>query len=178
MPEQTAFTGLHAVIAEDSQHMRTLLRSMLRALGFAQVAAESNGADALRLISSGWPDVVLLDWNMPGLSGIDVFRSIRALPDPMRRVPVMMVTAHASPQRLALSRSLGVNSFLCKPVSVKSLESRLLKIIQDPHLISDPGASQPAIRNNRPTHEPAVENDQVNSADRDEGDSELESIYV
>ncbi len=178
MSEHTAFSGLHAVIAEDSQHMRTLLRSMLRALGFGQVAAESNGEDALRLISSGWADVVLLDWNMPGLSGIDVFRAIRAFPDPICRVPVMMVTAHASPQRLQLSKSLGVNSFLCKPVSLKALESRLLKIIQEPYAarIDDLGPS--SRRTKKPVPEPSVEDEPLKTRSTDERDDELENFYV
>jgi len=178
MPEQTAFHGLNAVIAEDSQHMRTLLRSMLRALGFAQVTAESNGSDALRVISSGWSDVVLLDWNMPGLSGIEVFRAIRALPDPLRRVPVMMITAHASPQRLALSKSLGVNSFLCKPVSVKALESRLLKIIQDPHVIEEPVKAPRAGKKSKSEPDPLNEDKPAKTSDEDGKDNELESFYV
>lgn len=142
MPENTAFAGLHAVVAEDSQHMRTLLRSMLRTLGFAQVDVETNGADVLRVIETGTPDIVLLDWNMPGLSGIDVVRAIRRFPEPLARVPVMMVTAHASPQRLALSHSLGVNDFLCKPISIKVLARRLQKIVEDPYQVLKPESAQ------------------------------------
>ncbi len=178
MPEQAAFNGLHAVIAEDSQHMRTLLRSMLRALGFGQVAAESNGEDALRLISSGWADVVLLDWNMPGLSGIDVFRAIRAFPEPICRVPVMIVTAHASPQRLKLSKSLGVNSFLCKPVSVKALESRLLKIVSEPYAAINGDSAPSAMGTKKPGPEHSIEDDPLKSSSTDEKDDELENFYV
>lgn len=178
MSHQMAFEGLHAVVAEDSQHMRTLLRSMLRALGFAKVAAESNGADALRVITDGWPDVILLDWNMPGLSGIDVFRAIRALPDPLCRVPVMMVTAHASPERLLLSRKLGVNSFLCKPVSIEALEPRLLKIIQDPHLLHHHDAPRPTFTKNHPAPEPAKKAGPVKTATEGEGENNMESFYA
>ena len=177
MPEYTAFSGLHAVVAEDSLHMRALLRSMLRALGFAQVTVETNGADALAVIKTGWPDVVLLDWNMPGLSGIDVARSIRALPDPLCRIPIMMVTAHASPQRLALSRSVGVNNFLCKPVSINALERRLQKIIDDPLLVHKPDPAPPARRKKKAIPDPDLEAGPVNP-NKNEEDAEVETFYV
>lgn len=170
MSDVTAFAGLNAAIAEDSAHMRALLRSMLRALGFAEVIANASGKDTLRLITAGWPDVVLLDWNMPGMSGIDVVQKMKALPAPFCRIPIMIITAHASPQRLAQSKALGVNAFLCKPISIKVLESRLSKIVfgarpePEPELIN---------KNPRTT----VATAELSNKDNN-GEPELDTIYV
>lgn len=137
MSQELPYTGLHAVVAEDSPHMRALLRSMLRALGFSQISAESNGPDAFRLIESSWPDVVLLDWNMPGPSGLDILRAIRNLEEPLRRTPVIMITAHASERRLAEAERYGVNAFLCKPLSVVALDNHLRKVIHTAYVVEE-----------------------------------------
>lgn len=177
MSDTSPYSGLYAVIAEDSQHMRTLLRSMLRALGFEHVSAESNGADALRRIQIEVPDVILLDWNMPGLSGIDVVQNLRNMPEPFCRVPTIMVTAHASKMRLQEAKKFGVNSFLCKPVSVSALEIRLRSILQNAHVEQElPKSPQPA---RKPiAHVEADPPDRRSFGGNKEGDTELESFYV
>jgi CheY-like chemotaxis protein len=143
MSQDNTYAGLHAVVAEDSAHMRALLRSMLRALGFAQVTAESNGGDALRVVETNWPDVALVDWNMPEMNGIELAGAIRALDEPLCRTPIIMVTAHASQARLAEAARLGVNSFLCKPLSVVGLDAHLRKVIraadEQPMELTPPG---------------------------------------
>lgn len=110
--------------------MRTLLSSMLRALGFGGVTVESDAETTLSLVKSGWANVALVDWMMPDRSGIDIVRAIRCMPGDPGRIPIIIVTAHASPTRLKIADRSGVNAVLCKPVSAKALAQRLQSVIQ------------------------------------------------
>lgn len=158
------------MIAEDSAHMRALLRSMLRALGFGKVSAESNGEDALIVIATGWPDVILLDWNMPEMDGLELARKIRALEEPICRTPIVMVTAHSSSKRLADANAVGVNSFLCKPLSVVGLDAHLRKVIQSSY--EQPRHS--ADRSRRDARTPVVDLPEPNTAPAPDAPDEIE----
>ena len=178
MSDTSPFARMHAVIAEDSQHMRTLLRSMLRALGFEHVSAESSGADALRQIHIELPDVVLLDWNMPGLTGIEVVQATKKMPDPFCRVPTMIVTGHASKVRLNQAKKLGVNAFLCKPVSIAALELRLRAIVGKDQVLPELPDTVAPVRKQTAQSTGADPAKTSRSRLTEETDTDLESFYV
>ena len=79
------------------------------------------------------PDVVILDWEMPLLNGAELVRIVRS-PGvfPMPDIPIIMLTAHGERWRIIEAIKLGVNEFLCKPVSAKALFDRLMSILLKP----------------------------------------------
>ena len=92
-----------------------------------------NGVDGLEAIPQIVPDIVVLDWEMPQLTGSEFMRMLRApgkfaLPD----VPVIMLTGHVERERVVEAIRLGVNEFLCKPVSANALKQRIQSIRGNP----------------------------------------------
>jgi CheY-like chemotaxis protein len=79
------------------------------------------------------PDVIVLDWVMEGMSGVDLVRMIRSNPQaPNPFVPVIMLTGHTSMEHVRQARDAGINEFIAKPVSVKTMMSRLVAVIEHP----------------------------------------------
>ena len=125
--------GLNILIGDSNAYMRRLTRTMLMNLGAKSVTEAGDGLAALEAIRIGDPDIVVLEWDMPVLNGMEVMRIVRS-PGvfPMPDIPIIMLTAHGERWRIVEAVKLGVNEFLCKPVSAKSLLDRLLSILLKP----------------------------------------------
>jgi CheY-like chemotaxis protein len=124
---------LHVLVVDDNPFMRNLVRNMLASIGVKKISEASDGVLALELIRSSVPDVILLDWEMPLLNGPELVRIVRS-PGvfPMPDIPIVMLTAHGERRRILEAAKLGVNEFLCKPVSAKALFERLISILLKP----------------------------------------------
>lgn len=124
---------LDVVVVDDSRCMRDLLSLVLRDLGVGRTRAHGDAVSALQEMRRAPPDLVVTDWVMAPLDGLDLVRTLRAAPDPMlRRVPVLMVTAHTEQWRINAARDAGVTEFLAKPISVRLLAERLAAIVERP----------------------------------------------
>jgi CheY-like chemotaxis protein len=124
---------LGVLLVDDNAFMRTIIRGMLNTLGVRSVVEAANGIEALEIIGETPPDVILLDWEMPVLNGPELVRIIRTSGKVSRSdVPIIMLTGHAEEARLKTAVELGVNDFMCKPVSVNALRNRLTTLIAKP----------------------------------------------
>ena len=133
MSNKSDFQKISVLIVDDNPHMRKLVTALLHALGFKQVREAIDGADAFKEMKLSPPDIVICDWVMSPLDGIDFVRLIRTAPDsPNPYVPIIMLTGHSEKHRVTEARDAGVNEFLIKPISAKSLYSRIYTIIEKP----------------------------------------------
>ena len=125
--------GLCVLVVDDNQYMRKTVRNLLVNCGIKDIYEAADGISALDSIRTVGPDVVILDWEMPLLSGAELVRIVRS-PGvfPMPDVPIIMLTGHGERWRVVEAVRLGVNEFLVKPVSAKSLYDRLVAIITQP----------------------------------------------
>ncbi len=124
---------LRVLLVDDNAFMRTIVRGLLNNIGVKIVSEATDGIAALDMIRESPPDVVILDWEMPLLNGPELVRIVRSpgvFPTP--DIPIIMLTAHGEHWRILESVKLGVNEFLCKPVSAKALFERLISIILKP----------------------------------------------
>jgi len=124
---------LRVLLVDDNAFMRTIVRGLLNNIGVKIVTEATDGIAALEMIRESPPDVVILDWEMPLLNGPELVRIVRSpgvFPTP--DIPIIMLTAHGEHWRILESVKLGVNEFLCKPVSAKALFERLISIILKP----------------------------------------------
>ncbi|MDB6166245.1 MAG: rpfC 3 [Lacunisphaera sp.] len=113
-----------ALVVDDQEYNRVVLADLLETLGFTvQLAAE--GATALALAEKQAFDVVLLDYNMPGLSGVDVTHGIRALPGGSAKALILATTAFSTPENRAQCIAAGMDAFLGKPVTMERLRKAL-----------------------------------------------------
>jgi two-component system chemotaxis response regulator CheY len=128
--------SLSVVLVEDNSFSQKVQRSILAHLGVKAIHEAEDGAAGLEAIRQYAPDLVILDWNMPLLTGAELTRMIRSprtfpLPD----VPIIMLTGHAERWRVLQAQRLGINEFLVKPVSAQLLLDRIVAIFMHPRPI-------------------------------------------
>ena len=127
------FDRLRVLVVDDNVHMRRLVITILQAFGVTMIFEASSGESAWDLIRKHNPEIVVLDWVMEGMSGIDLIKMIRANPlSPNPFVPTIMLTGHTSLEHVQEARDAGANEFIAKPVSVKTMMSRLSSVIEHP----------------------------------------------
>ncbi|HEY5238993.1 MAG TPA: response regulator [Rhizomicrobium sp.] len=127
------FDRLKVLVVDDNQHMRKLIVTILQAFGVLQIFEAPDGQRAWSVLRDTNPDVVLLDWMMEGMTGLDVVKLIRTSPaSPNPFVPIIMLTGYTHIDHVRQARDAGVNEFLAKPVSVKAILTRLMAVIEHP----------------------------------------------
>ncbi len=127
------FDRLKILIVDDNPHMRKLVSTILQAFGVVHVYEADDAKQAWTMLREYTPDVVLLDWMMDGMTGIELSKMIRTSPgSPNPFVPIIMLSSYTQIERVREARDAGVNEFLAKPVSVKSVMTRLLSVIEHP----------------------------------------------
>ena len=121
------------LVVDDNQYMRKMIRNLLVNCGIKDIYEAADGIAALDSIRTMAPDVVILDWEMPLLSGPELVRIVRS-PGvfPMPDIPIIMLTGHCERWRVVEAVRLGVNEYLTKPVSAKALYDRLVSITMQP----------------------------------------------
>ena len=117
------------LVVDDIEAMRKVIGYQLRTLGVTQVLSANNGAEALRVLRRQRVDVVLSDWNMPVLSGLELLRALRADPE-LYAMPFVMVTAEAERQRVQEAIAGGVSDLLVKPYTTVALADRIAKALR------------------------------------------------
>lgn len=124
---------LNFLVVDDNKHMRKLVKSILGALGGRTVMEAADGADALKELRHFVADIIILDWNMDPLDGLELTRMIRQPDDNANPfVPIIMLTGHTEMKRVIEARDSGINEFLAKPVSAKRLYERIKSVIEKP----------------------------------------------
>lgn len=115
------------LIVEDNEKNRRLLRKVLQVSGY-RVAEVETGRDAVVAAREQRPDLILLDYQLPDIDGIEVFRLIRADPA-IKRMPIVAVTASAMPEDQKRMREAGFDGFETKPINVKDLLVTVAKFL-------------------------------------------------
>ncbi len=127
------FTKLRFLVVDDNAHMRRIVRTLLHGFGAREVYEAGDGAAGLELFAAHLPDIIIVDWSMPILDGIELTGMIRR-PDSAVNpyLPIIMLTGHSEKSKVMRARDAGVTEFLCKPISAKSLHQRLLNCVLNP----------------------------------------------
>ena len=121
------------LIVDDNQHMRGILRELLRAAGVNDIKEASDPVEAFDYMKSSSRDLLLVDLAMPLIDGVEFIKMIRTNEDsPNHFLPIIMITGHSERSRVNAARDAGVNEFLVKPVTAKGLMERLSLIVNRP----------------------------------------------
>lgn len=135
-------TQLNMLVVEDNVHFRTLIRSILEALGISKVEEAHDGIEALEILGDSGEnpfDLVILDWKMEGMDGVECVSQIRQLDCGNRAVPIIMVTGYTETSLQHEARDAGVNDFLGKPISPQSLLGRIVSVMENPRPMVEGG---------------------------------------
>ena len=122
---------MRALVVDDSRSMRSIIGKQLRELGF-EVYEAANGHEAMaRLHDTKKISLILLDWNMPEMDGLEVLSLIRSEPD-YKEVRVMMVTTESEMSQVAVALEAGASEYLMKPFDREALLEKLILLGMDP----------------------------------------------
>lgn len=125
MPESL----MKILAVDDFPTMRRIVKTLLRQLGYTNVAEAEDGQAALTKLKQEKFDLVLLDWNMPRMTGLELLKAIRA-DDNLRNIPVVMITAEGRKEDALEAVKAGVNNFIVKPFTAETLEEKLNKVLE------------------------------------------------
>lgn len=121
------------LIVDDMHPMLSLTRSMLKAFGFKHIFVASNGQEAFDIVCKEDPDLIITDWIMEPMDGLELTRMIRRdrrAPNPY--VPILLMTGFSAKNRVENARDAGATEFLVKPFSAMDLYKRVHQIIENP----------------------------------------------
>lgn len=117
------------LIVDDSRIMRNIVRNSLsknRDFQFTSMEAD-NGEDAFKIIEKGGVDLLLLDWNMPRLNGLELVQKLRCI-DKYMNLPIIMITSEAAKYNVIEAVKAGVNDYLVKPIKDKDLINKIEQV--------------------------------------------------
>jgi two-component system chemotaxis response regulator CheY len=113
------------MVVDDSSFMRNVVKNCFAELHIPCIALEAtNGEEALSILADTRPELILLDWNMPKLSGIEFLRRVRANPK-HKDLPIIMVTSESSRLNIVEALKCGATDYVLKPISAKLLKEKL-----------------------------------------------------
>ena len=115
------------LVADDSGVMRKIVIRSLNSFGVTDVVEAADGNEALAIMQKQEFDLVLTDWNMPGKTGIEVLKAIRATGS---KIPVVLVTTEAEKSRVMEAIQAGVSEYVLKPFDAAMLQAKLSKFIK------------------------------------------------
>ncbi len=120
---------MRVLIVDDFSTMRRIIKNLLTDLGFNNTVEAEDGHSALAVLRQDAVELVITDWNMPGMTGIELLREIRA-DAKFRTLPVLMVTAEAKREQIIEAAQNGVNGYIIKPFTAQTLEEKLNKVFE------------------------------------------------
>lgn len=122
-------TDMKILVVDDFSTMRRIIKNLLRDLGFNNTDEADDGLTALPMLKTGKYDLLVTDWNMPGMQGIDLLKAVRADDDDsLKTIPVLMVTAEQKKEQIVEAAQAGVNGYIVKPFTALILKEKLEKI--------------------------------------------------
>ncbi|MDP6691995.1 MAG: response regulator [Alphaproteobacteria bacterium] len=125
--------NMQVQLIEDNRNMRELVKMMLSALGMKSVRDYENGRQAIDGIKEFVPDLIITDWMMAPVDGLEYTRHIRTSDNsPDIFTPIILMTGHTEKWRIIKARDAGVNELLAKPITARTLYDRVLAIIEKP----------------------------------------------
>ena len=122
-------TKTHVLIVEDEQDLAGLIKHTLERSGQAQAEIVRSGDEALKMIADQLPDLIILDLNLPVLSGTEVCRILRARPE-TANLPVIMLTARTGEADRVAGLDLGADDYVTKPFSLRELSARVRAVLR------------------------------------------------
>ena len=127
------FSDLSVLVVEDSKPMLELTVSILETFGIGNIVTAENGKDGFQRFCTYNPDLVIADWMMEPVNGIELARHIRTHSrSPNKYVPFILMTGFSEKHRVIKARDIGITEFLVKPFTVRDLYKRLELIIERP----------------------------------------------
>jgi two-component system chemotaxis response regulator CheY len=123
-----AYKDLTVLIVDDFLTMRRIVRKILRDLDFQNIIEAEDGSAALDVLKTTKVDLIVSDWNMPRMTGLELLKEVRGS-DALKDTPFLMVTAEAQKENIVEAVKARVSNYIVKPFTAATLEEKLAKIV-------------------------------------------------
>lgn len=120
--------NMKVLVVDDYRTMLRILRNLLRQLDFRNVYEATDGAEALQKLREGGFGLVISDWNMEPMTGIQLLREVRA-DDKLKHIPFIMVTAESKPENVIAAKQAGVSNYIVKPFNAETLRAKMASVL-------------------------------------------------
>lgn len=129
----SSLASLQVLLVDDNQHMRAITSAVLQSASIRKVREATDGAAALEILREHPVDLVIVDFNMFPLDGVEFTRLVRNSPDSANPyLPIIMMTGHSEKSRVYEARDAGVTEFVVKPITAKAILDRIQAVIFKP----------------------------------------------
>lgn len=122
--------NIRVLVVDDFATMRKVVRNMLRQLGVENVNEAENGDEAFRMVKAGNFGLIVSDWNMPVMTGLEFLKEVRA-DESTKSIPFLMVTAEALKENIIQAIQAGASNYIVKPFTPQVFEEKLGTIFKD-----------------------------------------------
>ncbi len=130
---KSGLKDVSVLIIDDNTHMIKIVKTILKGFGVATFFEATDAADAFDLVRTNGPDIIIVDYQMNLLDGVDFVRLVRTGQDVSNPyVPIIMLTAYSERKRVLAARDAGITEFCCKPVTAEELYKKFCSIINSP----------------------------------------------
>jgi two-component system chemotaxis response regulator CheY len=119
--------NMKVLVVDDFATMRRIVKNILKQIGFTNIIEAEDGKSALKMLQSDKFDLIMCDWNMPEMPGIELLGKVRA-DEQLKGIPFVMVTAEAQKENIIEAVKAGVNSYIVKPFTAEIVEQKLKKL--------------------------------------------------
>ncbi len=123
-----SYKNMTVLVVDDFSTMRRIVRNILRELQFKQIYEAENGKAAVDILNSQKVDLIVSDWNMPEMSGLELLKYVRSN-DKLKGLPFLMVTAEAQKENIIEAVKYKVSNYIVKPFTAATLSEKLAKIV-------------------------------------------------
>jgi two-component system, chemotaxis family, chemotaxis protein CheY len=119
--------NMRILVVDDFATMRRIIKNLLGELGFDNLDEADDGKTALPIMQTGEVDFLVTDWNMPGMTGLELVKAVRGDPK-LRHTPILMVTAEAKKSQIVEAAQAGINGYVVKPFTAGTLNEKIDRI--------------------------------------------------
>lgn len=120
--------SINILVVDDFATMRRIMKNILKQIGFANITEADDGTTALNELKKKKFDLIISDWNMPNMPGIELLKAVRSN-DELKSLPFLMVTAEAQKQNVIEAVQAGVSNYVVKPFTAEAISEKLEKIL-------------------------------------------------
>lgn len=121
--------NIKILVVDDFATMRKVIRNLLKQVGYENIVEAEDGVIALRVLKSQKIDLVISDWNMPNMTGLELLKAVRA-DEELKSSPFLMVTAEALQDNVIAAVKAGVSNYIVKPFTAEVLNEKITKILE------------------------------------------------
>ncbi len=123
--------NMNVLVVDDYQTMIRIIKNLLKQLGFNNVDEATDGTAAYDLLTTKKYGLVISDWNMEPMSGLELLKKVRATGgnDNIQKVPFIMITAESKTENVIAAKQAGVNNYIVKPFNAETLKTKIASVI-------------------------------------------------